>query len=87
VATARRSIVLWIAAAAMAALGAWHVLHGVTAFLQWQRWRTSDPSLADFFWTELEIETVFTLGCLFVALVLAAAARWLPEIRRSDEHA
>jgi hypothetical protein len=71
----------------MAAFGAWHALHGVTAFLEWRRWRTSDPSLADFFWTELEIETVFAIACGFVALVLAATARWLPEIRRSDEHA
>ncbi len=71
----------------MAALGAWHVLHGITAFLEWRRWRTADPSLADFFWTELEIETVFAVGCLFVALVLAASARWLPQNRRSDEHA
>jgi hypothetical protein len=71
----------------MAGLGVWHLAHGVTAFFEWRRWRTADPSLADFFWTELEIEVVFAMGSWFVALVLAAAARWLPGNRRSDEYA
>jgi hypothetical protein len=80
------AVVSWLASAGMASLGIWHWLHARLAFQGWRRWRAADASLADFFWTELELEVFVAMGCWFVALALAAAARRLPEHRRSDEH-
>jgi hypothetical protein len=64
----------------MGAVGIWHTLHGVTAFREWRRWRTSDPSLADFFLTELEIELAVAAACLIAAGLLALASRRQPRL-------
>lgn len=63
----------------MTGLTIWHVLHGTAALREWRRWRTADPSLADFYWTELEVELVFAIGFLVVALLFAAAAKRLQK--------
>lgn len=83
----RWSVVSGVASAGMTALGLWHGLHGIVAFREWRRWRTADPSLADFFLTELEIEIAFAVACLVVAGLLGVATRWLSRHGRSDEHA
>lgn len=82
----RRAYVAWLAAAAMSGVGLWHAQHGIAAFREYRRWRTSDPSLADFFWTELEIEIAFAVACLAVALVSGLAGQWLVNLRNADEH-
>ena len=75
VAPRRWYLLVWLAGAAMAGLGLWHGQHGFAAAREWRRWRTADPSLADFFLTELEIELALTIGCLVVAFLIAAVAK------------
>jgi hypothetical protein len=68
-------------------LAIWHGLHAATALREWRRWRTSDPSLADFFLTELEIELAVAAVCLIAALLLLFVGRRCRPYRRFDEHA
>ena len=71
----------WVASAAMAGLGVWHLSHASTAFSEWRRWRVADPSLADFFWTEFEIELALTTGCVVIAGACAIVARQMSKLR------
>jgi accessory colonization factor AcfC len=68
----RRALAMLSAAAATAA-AAWHAVHAVQAWAGWQEWRRSDPSLADFFWTEMELE----IGLVVLLAIAAAVFFWL----------
>src|SRR5262249_772109 len=57
---------IWLGSAAMAGLAGWHALHAIQALRGWRQWHISDPSLADFFWTEMELESGVAAASLLV---------------------
>jgi hypothetical protein len=70
----------------MTGLAIWHVLHGTTALREWQRRRIDDPSGADFYWTELEVEIVFASACFAVAFLVGQAAKRLRRKAEPQRH-
>ena len=54
-------------AAALLGLGAaiWHSMHALSMWRQMQEYKTSDPSLSDFFWSKFQLEAAVTLVAFF----------------------
>lgn len=53
------------------ALGAaiWHSTHALSMWRQMQQYKTSDPSLSDFFWANFQSELAVTLVAFFIGVV------------------
>lgn len=58
--------------------GIWHTTHAIAAWRQMERWKTSDPSASDFYWSALQME----IGVTVAALAAAVFAWQVFDVRR-----
>ena len=47
----------------------WHSTHALSMWRQMQEYKTSDPSLSDFFWAKFQSELGITIAAFFVGVV------------------
>jgi hypothetical protein len=47
---------------------AWHSTHALSMWRQMQEYKTSDPSLSDFFWTNFQMELGVTIAAFFAGV-------------------
>ena len=46
----------------------WHSMHALSMWRQMQEYKTSDPSLSDFFYSNFQLELAVTVAAFFAAV-------------------
>lgn len=46
----------------------WHSTHALSMWRQTQQYKTSDPSLSDFFWSNFQLELGVTIAAFFAGV-------------------
>lgn len=46
----------------------WHSTHALAMWRQMQQWKTSDPSLSDFFWAQFQTELAVSVAAFFAGV-------------------
>ena len=47
----------------------WHATHAMSMLRQMEEYKTSDPSLSDFFWAKFQLELGVTIAAFFAGVV------------------
>jgi hypothetical protein len=47
----------------------WHATHAMSMWRQTNEYKTSDPSLSDFFWAKFQLELGVTIAAFFAGVV------------------